>query len=303
MKRFLAVLVLPLLALAQTPEPTSQIESTLARSTFWKGTETIPQYARRLNLPERQTITLPNPVDPTGRGVPLTFTLIPAGEFLMGSPASEPERLPAETLHKVQLTHPFMLLTTPVTQAQWDALLGEKSNPSRFHGDDLPVASVTWTDAVKFCTALSAREDKTFHLPTEAQWEFACRAGTTTPFWFGNAISPARANYNGNILYSGGGGGSDYRVTTTPVDTFKPNPWGLYDMHGNVWQWCSDWLGEIPAADATDPLGPDYGTARVLRGGSWADTPRFLRSACRESTPPDQSRIHIGFRVVLEVPQ
>ena len=263
-------------------------------SPLWNGAETIAQYARRMNLPAAKTVTLAQAPDT----IVMNFVLIPAGEFTMGSPVTEPERLPSETQHKVRITKPFLMQTTPVTQAQWKALM--PASPARFQGANLPEDSVSWFQAVKFCDTLSNRDAAAYRLPTEAEWEFACRAGTTTPFSFGDSISPDDANYNGNVHY-GNGAGSQFRVATTPVDTFKPNPWGLYDMHGNVWQWCGDWYAQYPDGDASDPAGPAQGAVRVVRGGSWADVPRFLRSACRETTPPDKAAIHIGFRVVLEL--
>ena len=270
--------------------PASAVES----SPLWDGAETIAQYARRRDLPATQTVTLAQ----APNKVVMNFVLIPAGEFIMGSPVDERERLPSETQHRVRITKPFLMQTTPVTQAQWKALM--PTSPARFQGDTLPVDSVTWLQAVKFCDTLSNRDSAAYRLPTEAEWEFACRAGTTTAFSFGNSINPADANYNGNVPY-GNSTSALFRVQTTPVETFNPNPWGLYDMHGNVWQWCGDWYGEYPDGDAINPAGPAQGSVRVVRGGSWADVPCFLRSACRETTPPDKSVIHIGFRVVLQL--
>jgi formylglycine-generating enzyme len=272
-----------------------QIEAALASACLWNGTETIAEYARRMDLPAAKTVPLGLPFNQ----VEMHFALIPAGEFTMGSPNREPERLPGEAQHKVRISRAFFMQTTPVTQAQWKALMPR--NPARFQGDTLPVESVTWKEAVKFCQALSAQDDKTYRLPTEAEWEFACRAGTTTPFNFGNSISPTVANYNASVPY-GNSASALFRVATTPVETFKPNGWGLYDMHGNVWQWCSDWYADYPAGDTLDPAGPAQGDGHVARGGSWVDIARFLRSACRgrEATPDGES-IQTGFRVVLEL--
>ncbi len=162
---------------------------------------------------------------------------IPAGNFLMGSPTSEESHFTSESpQHKVTL-NAFWMSRSPVTQAQWVSVMGE--NPSHFKGNDLPVESVSWYDAMDFCRRLSEQTGDIYTLPSEAQWEYACRAGTTTPFYFGETITPDQANYDGNYTYKGGPRG-EYRRQTTPVGCFPPNAWGLYDMHGNVWEWCLD---------------------------------------------------------------
>ena len=168
-------------------------------------------------------------------------------------------------------------------------------NPSHFKGEkNLPVDSVTWNECQDFCKKLNAREKKPYRLPTEAEWEYACRAGTTTAFHTGETISPEQANYNANFTYGDGKAGL-YRAKTTPVGSFPPNAWGLFDMHGNVSQWCLDWSGGYSAA--TDPQGPKSGKTRVLRGGSWGNHPIFCRSANRNSAEPDTRLEHYGFRI------
>jgi formylglycine-generating enzyme required for sulfatase activity len=162
---------------------------------------------------------------------------IPAGNFLMGSPTSEESHFTSESLqHEVNLGA-FWMSKFPITQAQWVRVMG--ASPSHFKGDNLPVEQVSWHDAMDFCRRLSEQTGHIYTLPSEAQWEYACRAGTTTPFYFGETITPDQANYDGNYTYNGGPRG-EYRQRTTPVGMFPPNAWGLYDMHGNVWEWCLD---------------------------------------------------------------
>ena len=224
---------------------------------------------------------------------------ITGGEFLMGSPAGEEDRDSDETQHRVRLTKGFFMGVTEVTQLQWKAVMG--SNRSQFKGDDLPVGPVSWNDVMKFCRKLSQKESRTYRLPMEAEWEYACRAGTTTPFNTGRTISTYEANYAGNHVYGNGRKGV-YRAKTTPVGNFRPNRWGLYDMHGNVLEWCSDWYGkEYPRNLVIDPAGPRTGTSRVVRGGSWDSRPRYCRSAFRYGIDPVIRHRLIGFRVVCSV--
>ncbi len=176
----------------------------------------------------------------------MRFQLIPPGEFNMGSPRDEEWHRPDEILHPVTITKPFYMATTEVTQAQWMALMDE--NPSFCEGDDLPVETVTWEDAAKFCHKLSDKEGVHYRLPTEAEWEYACRAGTITPFYTGETIGTDQANYDGNHTYADGRKGV-FRERTTKVGRFPPNAWGLCDMHGNVWEWCADWYGDYPQGD------------------------------------------------------
>jgi uncharacterized protein (TIGR02996 family) len=232
--------------------------------------------------------------DPAG----MTFAWVPPGTFLMGSPPTEEGRSDDETQHRVTLSKGFWLGITPVTQAQWRAVMGTNPDPSRFKGDDRPVERVPWHDCVKFCKKLSKKEGRRYRLPTEAEWEYACRAGTTTPFSFGQTISTDQANYDGNDTYGRGKKGA-HRQQTTPVGSFPANAWGLFDMHGNVWEWCQDWYGAYPSSDTKDPQDSNHGEYRVVRGCSWCNAPNWCRSASRSGYTPASRWDFIGCRVVL----
>ena len=222
---------------------------------------------------------------------------IPPGTFLMGSPEDEPERDNDEMLHQVTLTRGFWLGETTVTQELWTAVMGE--NPSGFPGKERPVEQVSWQDCQEFFRRLQGLAETggvTFNLPTEAQWEYACRAGTTTPFSFGDNITPEQVNYDGDFPYNNGKKG-EYREETVPVKSLPCNDWGLYEMHGNVWEWCADRYGEYPEGPLEDPARADEAGARVLRGGSWFLSGRFCRSACRLRLVPGNRFHSIGFRL------
>jgi formylglycine-generating enzyme required for sulfatase activity len=177
------------------------------------------------------------------------------------------------------------------------------NNPSEFKGEkNLPVDSVSWPNAEAFVRKLEAVDKIPYRLPTEAEWEFACRAGTTTSFHFGETLSTAQANYNGNFTYGKGKPGL-YREKTVPVGALPPNAWGLHEMHGNLWQWCQDWHGGYPTGDMIDPQGPKTGSNRVLRGGSWGSHPVFCRSANRNFSAPDSRTEFYGFRVCFSPPR
>jgi len=252
----------------------------------------------------------------------LPMIQIPAGEFVMGSPGDELERLDREgPQHRVRLA-PFWLGQTPITQTQWRVVarmvapLGQHwereltPNPSFFgdgaDSDQRPVERVSWEDAMEFCRRLNSRlspsAGRIFTLPSEAQWEYACRAGRTTPFAFGETLSPELANYDSTVSYANGPIG-EKRGETTPVGRFPANAWGLHDMHGNVWEWCLDrWHDSYKGAPfdggawlSNDGQEPDL--ARLLRGGSWAVLPRFCRSAYRGRNRPDYRDNDRGFRV------
>ncbi|HTU23004.1 MAG TPA: SUMF1/EgtB/PvdO family nonheme iron enzyme [Gemmataceae bacterium] len=228
--------------------------------------------------------------------VSMQFAWCPPGTFLMGSPSSEESRSEDETQHRVTLTRGFHLGIHAVTQAQWQAVMGD--NPSRFKDHDRPVEQISWDDCQAFCAKLGQLTGKRFRLPTEAEWEYACRAGTTTPFHFGDTIGTDQANYDGNSTYGRGNKGT-YRQQTTPVGSFPANAWGLFDMHGNVWEWCQDWYGPYSKEDIKDPQNINSGEARVLRGGSWCDDPLGCRSASRLRYAPGHRDHSAGCRVVL----
>jgi formylglycine-generating enzyme required for sulfatase activity len=236
----------------------------------------------------------------------------------MGSPRGEEDRANNEgPQHEVKLTR-FLMSQTPITQAQWREVAGWepregelwglelKPDPSKFKGEDRPVERVSWFDALEFCNRLRQRTGQFYTLPSEAQWEYACRAGTTTPFHFGATITAELANYNANFTYANGPKGA-YREETTPVGQFPANGWGLQDMHGNVREWCLDhWHNSYKGAPEDDSAwldpvelveGKDI-KSRLLRGGSWSYLPRRCRSAYRYHFGPDYAFDYVGFRVV-----
>jgi len=238
-------------------------------------------------------------------GLAITMLQIPAGSFQMGSPASEAERNGNEgPQHRVQLQS-FFLGQTPVTQAQWKEVaswsqvnLKLNPDPAIFKGANRPVEQVSWEEATEFCRRLSKRTKLVYTLPSEAQWEYACRAGTTTPFAFGDTLTPDLANYDGNYTYGSGLKGQ-YRQKATDVGSFAGNAWGLQDMHGNVWEWCLDpWHDSYTGAPADGSAWTaGGGTSRLLRGGSWVKSPANCRSAYRSCNHPDARNVIIGFRV------
>jgi formylglycine-generating enzyme required for sulfatase activity len=226
----------------------------------------------------------------------MAFVWVPPGEFLMGSPPTEAGRAEDETRHRVTLPRGFFLGTFPVTQRQWEKVF--RSNPSRFRGPDLPVENVTWLDALEFCRKLTAFDGRPYRLPTEAEWEYACRAGTQTPFHFGGRISTDQANYDGTSPYGAGRSGT-YRRSTTPVGSFAANFWGLFDMHGNVWEWCQDPYADYPIEPATDPAPAAADDHRVARGGAWNLGPAYCRSAARLRLRLARRCHSVGVRVCL----
>ena len=225
----------------------------------------------------------------------MKFVWIPAGNFLMGSPKGEIGREDNETQHKVTLTRGFYMGVYTVTQEQWQEVTG--NNPSHFKGEkNLPVETVSWKDCQEFIKKLREKDKKLYRLPTEAEWEYSCRAGTTTPFCFGETIFTDQANYRGDIIYGDGKKGV-YRKKTTPVGIFQANAFGLYDMHGNVLQWCQDWFSDYPTNDLVDPQGPNAGKDRVQRGGSLIYPPGLCRSAFRHRGLLGFRRNDCGFRL------
>jgi formylglycine-generating enzyme required for sulfatase activity len=258
-------------------------------------------------LPEKMAVPLPG-------GLSLDLVLLPAGEFLMGSPQSEEFRERDEHPHYFRLMRPFYIGVTPVTQAQWRAVTGE--NASRFKNEpdsaQRPVERASWNDnQTKFMPKLAplAAPGWQFRLPTEAEWEYACRAGTETPFYFGLSISMQKLNckedrtsgHDWKWVYSHDlEGMAKERQETTPVGIYPANAWGLTDMHGNVWEWCEDWYNEAfyQNPQAVEPLCTIPGAGRVLRGGSWNYTARYCRAACRYRSAPDVRNFAYSFRLV-----
>jgi len=237
----------------------------------------------------------------------LEMVYIPEGIFLMGSPKTEIGQRPNEKPQHLVKMKSFLISRTPITQAQWKAVASLPRinqnillDPSNFKGADRPVENISWYDAVEFCARLSQKSGREYRLPTEAQWEYACRARSTTPFHFGETLTPDIANYDGSFKYSSGSKGVNRRETT-PVNNFQTaNAFGLSDMHGNVWEWCLDHsrnnYDDMPN-DGSAWLVTDSNKPRILRGGSWYNDPRDCRSAFRFDWEPDEKLDRIGFRV------
>ena len=267
----------------------------------------------------------PAPVQPVSTQIaslvahpaPEGFAYIQGGVFAMGSPGNEVQRDTDEGPQRQVTVSSFYMGKYEVTQAEYESVMG--GNPSIFKGPTLPVENLSWLDAVEYCNRRSQAEGLTpayaiagsgnsrtvtwnqsangYRLPTEAEWEYACRAMTVSPFSTGNTITTGQANYDGNNPYSNQAPG-EYRERTSPVGSFLPNPWGLYDMHGNVWEWCWDWYSPYPASAQTNPAGPSSGAYRVIRGGSWRDAAQYLRSAYRLYRTATNQTNGLGFRVV-----
>ncbi|MDZ8025978.1 MAG: formylglycine-generating enzyme family protein [Nostoc sp. DedQUE11] len=252
-------------------------------------------------------------VEDLGSGIELEMVLIPGGSFLMGSPEDELERDDSESPQHLVNIQQFFIGKYPVTQAQWQVVAAMSQvnqelnpDPSEFKGANRPVERVSWYDAVEFCSRLAAHTKRQYRLPSEAEWEYACRAGTATPFHFGETITSELANYYAKDTYGVRVEGT-YQEETTEVGSFGvANAFGLYDMHGNVWEWClDDWHGNYEGAptdgspwfDNNDNLYQKQGTA-VLRGGSWNYNPKNCRSASRLNLLRDDRTFSFGFRVV-----
>jgi formylglycine-generating enzyme required for sulfatase activity len=275
---------------------------------------------RPANLPTKattqpaKTLTLD-----LGNKVTLKLALVPAGKFMMGSSESEQKdavkfaaaaganedyaknwfRVESPQ-HEVTISKPFYMGIYDVTQEHYEQVMGR--NPANFKGPQNPVEMVSWDDAVEFCKKVSASTGRTVRLPTEAEWEYGCRAGTKSPFGTGETISTAQANFDGNYTYGNGAKG-EYRQKTTAAGSFKANAFGLYDMHGNVWQWCADWYEENYYGNSpkVDPAGPADGRVRALRGGCWNSRPWHCRAALRSGGSPGSKDAYGGFRVAVSV--
>jgi formylglycine-generating enzyme required for sulfatase activity len=260
--------------------------------------ETVGQYALRVGLPEAMTLDI-------AKDVKLKAVLIPAGTFAMGSPATEEGRSEDEMEHRVTISRPFYLGRYEVTQQEFSLVMG--ADPSAAKAPSKPVDGASWNDAVEFCKRVTALCKRTVRLPTEAEWEYACRAGTTTPFYTGVSISTKQANYDGYLKLGAGMSGHS-RGETMPVASYPPNPWGLYDMHGNVWEYCEDYCDNTyyrrsPAVDpkCVEPA-KELSGARCVRGGSWYLCAPYCRSASRGAAKPEEGgEGQIGFRVAIEV--
>lgn len=240
-----------------------------------------PTLRAEKKLPPTMTLDL-------GKDVKMEFVLIPAGSFTMGSDKSRDNEKPA---HKVTITNPFYLGKYEVTQPQYEVIMG--MNPSGFKNPKNPVEKVTWYMAVEFCEKLSKKTGKTCRLPTEAEWEYACRAGSDTKYCFGEFSKPLKeyAWFKKNAAGK-----------THEVGQKKPNDWGLYDMYGNAWEWCQDWYDQTFYANSPekDPKGPETGKWRVLRGGSWYEPDSALKSSTRARIKPKVTDTNYGFRVCVE---
>jgi len=304
--------------------PVSSASSTPALS-IAEGSQPEPTPEPVSSSPESSEI---NNMEVTPVKIPENFITIPGGTFQMGSPETEAWRGKDESLHTVTVSE-FYLSPYEVTQNEYQELMGE--NPSSFTGEDLPVENISWLEAVTYCNALSEKEGRTpayaiegetvvwnraadgYRLPTEAEWEYACRAGTETPFNTQNSISAEEANYYGHYPYqieenyfSQGNLSTQpgqYREATIAVGSFSPNAWGLYDMHGNVSEWVWDYYGEYDTAAQTDPTGPETGAAHIYRGGGWNDFAKNMRSAYRAAMPAGKASFNIGFRLAVGATQ
>lgn len=268
----------------------------------------LPNGSISISAPKNQPLPLAKPqsftINLTDR-IPLEIIAIPGGKFWMGSPDGEGDDS-ERPRHEVTIA-PFFMSKYPITQAQYQAVMGKNPSSLKEKGEKLPVGRVSWHEAIAFCQKLSSRgihrespENRQFSLPSEAQWEYACRAGTETPFYFGETISTEQANYDGNYVYGSGKKGT-HRKHATDVGIFPPNAFGLYDTHGNVWEWCADYWHdnyEDAPEDGSAWLTASNASNRLLRGGSWIDYPRTCRSAFRVGSSPDDRYDFFGFRVV-----
>jgi len=260
------------------------------------------------------------------------MVVIPAGKFMMGTDALEIKALKKQygvdyferehPQHEVTISKPFAMGRYAVTRGEfkifvdatghkmpdemviyedskWEMRKGRSyRNPGFAQSDDHPVVGVSWEDAQAYIRWLNGKTGQTYRLPSEAEWEYACRAGSDTPFWCGGTISTDQANYDGNYPHNGPKG--EFRKKTVPVESFEPNPFGLYQLHGNVWEWCDDWYGDYKKGHQTDPQGPSSGSYRVFRGGSWSFFARILRSANRGGDSPGSRGSDLGFRLLRQ---
>ena len=243
---------------------------------FNQAQEAQQALAKTLGLAVETTVDL-------GRGVNLAMILIPQGKFMMGSPFSEPGHKSDEAQHQVVLSRPYFIGKNEVTQEQWEAVMGD--NPSQTKGAKLPVTNISWNDCQNFISKLNAKTESNYRLPTEAEWEYACRSGSKSAYSVGDKITKNDANYE------------NAKGGAKPVGSYKPNAFGLYDMHGNVWEFCSDWYGAYSPGKSLDPMGVNNGRDHVLRGGSFFVDGLLLRSSTPDLVAPDFHNVVIGLRL------
>jgi len=291
--------------------PSSQTEGGINLQSFNFEVVTVDSFGRENSRKSRQAKFF---TEDLGKVIMLEMVAIPGGSFIMGSPDTEEGRYERESPQHLVTIRPFYLSKFTITQAQWRAVAAFAkvirnldTEPAYFQGDNLPIEQVSWNDSQEFCARLSRETGRTYRLPSEAEWEYACRAGTTTPFHFGETITTDLANYDGNSTYGLGYKG-EYRQKTTPVGSFQvANDFGLYDMHGNVWEWCEDhWHKSYHGAPRDGSVwikenrseNDDHYNFRSLRGCSWGFGPRFCRSAYRDLNEIDYRDSDISFRVV-----
>ncbi|MBW1613373.1 MAG: formylglycine-generating enzyme family protein [Deltaproteobacteria bacterium] len=223
-------------------------------------------------------------------GVTFQLLYVPPGTFMMGSPSNEEGHKAEEIQHEVAITKGFWIGRTEVTQELYQVIMGK--NPSYYKGPNFPVENVSWNDSVKFIHRLNdLLPDGHFNLPSEAQWEYTCRAGSKGAYCFGN--DGAKLDQ-----YAWLGDNTHGKIRLQPVATKKPNAWGIYDMHGNLWEWCVDWYGEYPIRALSDPSGPPSGSEKVCRGGSWFSGKGGVRCADRDHAPLDYTSTSVGFRLI-----
>lgn len=237
----------------------------------------------------------------------IEFVLIPSGTFNMGSPPNERFRSDSEVLHPVTISRPFYMQTTEVTLKQWHSLMKPRMMGFRKGTDNMPVTRVSWFDCMEFIKRLNKLGQGRYRLPTEAEWEYAAKAGTSTAYSWGDTIDCDKAMYGNNSLKN-----DECQLyiqslglqidQPAQVKSYRPNPWGLYDMYGNVWEWCMDWYGNYGTSPVTDPMGPESGTMRIRRGGSWFGYGDSCRSSNRSSGHPATRYQTTGFRLVREIP-
>jgi formylglycine-generating enzyme required for sulfatase activity len=288
----------------------TEIDSGDALYSFEFATVQVDERGKIIDREQGKAFAFKEPLSPEVR---LEMVAIPSGKFMMGSPELEHDRYDDESPQHEVTVQPFFIGKYPITQSQWRVIantpqIERKLNPdpSNFTKiDNRPVEQVSWEEAIEFCQRLSRETGRDYRLPTEAEWEYTCRAGTTTPFYFGKTITGKLANYDSDVTYL-----QERKVKskgeTTPVGDFSPNAFGLYDMHGNVWEWCLDrWHGNYEGApiDGSAWLSDEDNARHVLRGGSWSFIPRLCRSATRLINSPVDRNLSFGFRVVCEIPR